>query len=48
MGTSVVAAVNNYDDPEALKEIAKDPGKGMRGQANVDLDEDEKLQGRGV
>ena len=48
MGTSVVAAVNNYDDPEALKEIAKDPGKGMRGQANIDLDEDEKLQGRGV
>ena len=48
MGTSVVAAVNNYDDPDALKEIAKDPGQGMRGQANVDLEEDEKLQGRGV
>ncbi|TQQ80393.1 pyridoxal 5'-phosphate synthase lyase subunit PdxS [Halonotius roseus] len=48
MGSSIVEAVTNYDDPETLKEIAKDPGKGMRGQANVDLDEDEKLQGRGV
>ncbi|ESS08774.1 MAG: pyridoxal phosphate synthase yaaD subunit [uncultured archaeon A07HN63] len=48
MGESVVEAVNNYDDPEALKEIAKDPGEGMPGQANVDLEEDEKLQGRGV
>ena len=48
MGASIVEAVTNYDDAEALKEIAKDPGKGMRGQANVDLDEDEKLQGRGV
>jgi Pyridoxine biosynthesis enzyme len=48
MGESVVEAVNNYDDPEALKEIAKDPGEGMRGQANINLEEDEKLQGRGV
>ncbi|EMA18884.1 pyridoxal 5'-phosphate synthase lyase subunit PdxS [Haloarcula argentinensis] len=48
MGESVVAAVNNYDDPEQLKEIAKNPGKGMKGQANADLDEEEQLQGRGV
>ena len=48
MGESIVAAVNNYDDPETLKEIAKNPGKGMRGQANAMLDEEEKLQGRGV
>jgi len=48
MGESIVAAVNNYDDPEQLKEIAKNPGKGMKGQANADLDEEEKLQGRGV
>ncbi|MDY6779034.1 MAG: pyridoxal 5'-phosphate synthase lyase subunit PdxS [Halobacteria archaeon] len=48
MARAIVEAVNNYDDPERLKEIAKDPGKGMRGQANVDLEEDEKLQGRGV
>jgi len=48
MGESIVAAVNNYDDPETLKEIAKSPGKGMKGQPNVDLDDEEKLQGRGV
>jgi len=48
MGESIVAAVNNYDDPEQLKEIAKNPGKGMKGQANADLDEEEHLQGRGV
>jgi pyridoxal 5'-phosphate synthase pdxS subunit len=48
MGESIVAAVNNYDDPEQLKEIAKNPGKGMKGQANADLDEEEQLQGRGV
>jgi pyridoxal 5'-phosphate synthase pdxS subunit len=48
MGEAIVEAVNNYDDPERLKEIAKEPGQGMAGQPNVDLDEDEKLQGRGV
>ncbi|MDZ7745396.1 MAG: pyridoxal 5'-phosphate synthase lyase subunit PdxS [Halobacteriales archaeon] len=48
MGEAIVAAVNNYDDPETLKEIAKSPGKGMSGQANALLDEDEKLQGRGI
>ena len=48
MGESVVAAVNNYDDPDTLKEIAKEPGKGMEGTANEMLAEEEKLQGRGV
>jgi pyridoxal 5'-phosphate synthase pdxS subunit len=48
MGDAVVEAVNNYDDPEVLKEIAKSPGKGMAGQANEQMDEEEKLQGRGV
>ncbi|MFD1514917.1 pyridoxal 5'-phosphate synthase lyase subunit PdxS [Halomarina rubra] len=48
MGTAVVEAVNNYDDPEALKEIAKDIGRGMKGQANETMPEEEKLQGRGV
>ena len=48
MGESVVAAVNNYDDPDTLKEIAKEPGKGMDGTANETLAEEEKLQGRGV
>ncbi|MFB6117284.1 pyridoxal 5'-phosphate synthase lyase subunit PdxS [Halosegnis sp.] len=48
MGESIVAAVNNYDDPERLKEIAKEPGKGMEGTANETMPEEEKLQGRGV
>ncbi|PSQ34390.1 pyridoxal 5'-phosphate synthase lyase subunit PdxS [Halobacteriales archaeon QS_9_70_65] len=48
MGTAVVEAVNNYDDPERLRDIAKGIGKGMTGRANDDLDEDEQLQTRGV
>jgi pyridoxal 5'-phosphate synthase pdxS subunit len=48
MGEAVVAAVNNYDDPDELKEIAKSPGKGMKGQANETMPEEEKLQDRGV
>ncbi|MFC6785047.1 pyridoxal 5'-phosphate synthase lyase subunit PdxS [Halobaculum halobium] len=48
MGEAIVKAVNNYDDPETLTEIAKSPGKGMSGQANEQMDEEEKLQGRGV
>jgi pyridoxal 5'-phosphate synthase pdxS subunit len=48
MGTAIVEAVNNWDDPEALLEIASNVGEGMAGDANVDLPEEEKLQGRGV
>ncbi len=48
MGTAIVEAVNNWDDPRALAEIAADIGEGMEGDANVDLPEEEKLQGRGV
>jgi pyridoxal 5'-phosphate synthase pdxS subunit len=48
MGTAVVEAVNNYDDPEALRDIAKGIGSGMKGQANETMPEEEKLQGRGV
>jgi pyridoxal 5'-phosphate synthase pdxS subunit len=48
MGKAIVEAVNNYDEPEVLKEIAKSPGKGMSGQANEEMAEEEKLQGRGV
>ncbi|MFB6243170.1 MAG: pyridoxal 5'-phosphate synthase lyase subunit PdxS [Halobaculum sp.] len=48
MGTAIVEAVNNWDDPERLAEIAANAGSGMRGDANVDLPEEEKLQGRGV
>ncbi|KAB1193406.1 pyridoxal 5'-phosphate synthase lyase subunit PdxS [Haloferax sp. MBLA0076] len=48
MGTAVVEAVNNWDDPEKLAEIATGIGKGMKGEANVDMPEEKKLQGRGV
>lgn len=48
MGKAIVEAVNNWDDPEALAEITKGIGRGMKGDANVDLPEEEKLQGRGV
>jgi len=48
MGEAIVQATNNWDDPEALAEISKDIGSGMRGDANADLPEEEKLQDRGV
>jgi pyridoxal 5'-phosphate synthase pdxS subunit len=48
MGTAIVRAVNNWDDPEELAAISKNVGAGMEGDANVDLPEEEKLQGRGV
>jgi pyridoxal 5'-phosphate synthase pdxS subunit len=48
MGQSIVAAVNNWDDPDTLAEIAANAGQGMSGDANVDLPEDEQLQHRGV
>jgi pyridoxal 5'-phosphate synthase pdxS subunit len=48
MGTAIVEAVNNWDDPDRLADIAKGIGKGMKGQSNSDMPEEEKLQGRGV
>ncbi|WP_254769275.1 pyridoxal 5'-phosphate synthase lyase subunit PdxS [Salinilacihabitans rarus] len=48
MADAIVRAVNDWDDPEALAEISKNIGAGMRGDANVDLPDEEKLQGRGV
>lgn len=48
MGEAVVEAVNNWDDPEKLADIASGIGKGMKGEANVDMPEEKKLQGRGV
>jgi pyridoxal 5'-phosphate synthase pdxS subunit len=48
MGTATVEAVNNWDDPETLAEIAADIGKGMKGESNVDMPEEQQLQGRGV
>jgi pyridoxal 5'-phosphate synthase pdxS subunit len=48
MGQAIVEAVNNWDNPEALADIAANAGAGMAGDANVDLPEDEQLQHRGV
>jgi pyridoxal 5'-phosphate synthase pdxS subunit len=48
MGEAIVEAVNHWDDPETLAEIAANAGQGMQGDANADLDEDEQLQHRGV
>lgn len=48
MAEAIVMAVNNWDDPEKLKEIATGTGRGMKGQANESLSESEKLQDRGV
>jgi len=48
MGTAIVEAVNNWDDPDRLAEIATNVGRGMKGQSNADMAEEEKLQGRGV
>ena len=47
MGRAIVDAVNNWDDAERLTEIASNIGAGMKGDPNVDLPEDEKMQGRG-
>ncbi len=48
MGEAIVEAVNNWDDPTRLADIAANLGKSMKGDANVDLPEEERLQGRGV
>ncbi|QCC46853.1 pyridoxal 5'-phosphate synthase lyase subunit PdxS [Halobellus limi] len=48
MGEAIVEAVNNWDDPDELADIASNLGKGMKGESNADLPEEEKLQGRGV
>mgnify|MGYP000291894695 CR=1 FL=1 len=48
MGAAIVDATTNWDDPDRLVEIATDIGKGMSGEANTDLPEEERLQGRGV
>jgi pyridoxal 5'-phosphate synthase pdxS subunit len=47
MGRAVVDAVNSWDDAQRLAEISSNIGSGMKGEANVDLPEDEKMQGRG-
>lgn len=48
MGRTIVEAVNNYDKPDRLAEIASNSGKGMRGKSNADLEDEEHMQDRGV
>ncbi|QCJ46246.1 MULTISPECIES: pyridoxal 5'-phosphate synthase lyase subunit PdxS [Haloprofundus] len=48
MGEAIVEAVNNWDDPERLADISTDVGRGMKGQSNSEMADEEKLQGRGV
>jgi pyridoxal 5'-phosphate synthase pdxS subunit len=47
MGRSIVEAVNNYDDPESLKEISRNVGGGMKGRSKESLSEEEQMQYRG-
>jgi len=47
MGRAIVDAVNNWDDPAKLADISSNIGSGMKGEANVDLPEEEQFQGRG-
>lgn len=46
-GKAIVEAVNNYEDPEILKEISKNLGKPMSGIDIEKMDEEEKIQNRG-
>jgi pyridoxal 5'-phosphate synthase pdxS subunit len=48
MGKTIVRAVNNYDDQDELAQIASRSGKGMRGQPNTNLSDEEQLQDRGI
>jgi pyridoxal 5'-phosphate synthase pdxS subunit len=48
MGDAIVRATTNWDDPDTVADISRNVGKGMKGDANADLPEEEQLQGRGV
>jgi len=48
MGRAIVEAVNHWDDPETLAEIASNIGKSIKGEANVGMDPADQLQHRGV
>jgi len=48
MGTAIVEAVNNWDDPTSSRRHRLRHRQGMKGQSNEDLPDEEKLQGRGV
>ncbi|MCX2819225.1 pyridoxal 5'-phosphate synthase lyase subunit PdxS [Haladaptatus sp. F3-133] len=47
MGRAIVEAVNRYDDPEALTEISRNVGGGMKGRSKDSLSEEEQMQYRG-
>jgi len=48
MAEAIVAATTNFDDADRLAEIAQGIGAGMKGEANVDLPEEQQLQHRGI
>ncbi len=48
MANAIVEAVNNWDDAEILTQISTGIGKGMKGEANIDLPEEKKMQMRGI
>jgi pyridoxal 5'-phosphate synthase pdxS subunit len=48
MGTAIVDAVNDWDDPEALATVAGAAGGGMKGESNASMPDEERLQDRGV
>ncbi|ADB63626.1 pyridoxine biosynthesis protein (plasmid) [Haloterrigena turkmenica DSM 5511] len=48
MAKAVVEATNHWNDPEQLTKISKNLGKGMKGDANIDLPEEEYFQDRGI
>ena len=48
MADAIVRATTQWDDPTALADISTNIGAGMKGDANVDLPEEEQLQHRGV
>ncbi|WP_135830294.1 pyridoxal 5'-phosphate synthase lyase subunit PdxS [Halorussus halobius] len=47
MADAIVAATNNWDDPDRLADVSRNVGSGMKGEANATLSDEEKLQGRG-
>jgi pyridoxal 5'-phosphate synthase pdxS subunit len=48
MANAIVEAANNWDNKEKLAQISTGIGKGMKGEANIDMPEAKKLQGRGI
>jgi pyridoxal 5'-phosphate synthase pdxS subunit len=46
-GAAIVKAVTHYDNPEILAEVSRNLGEPMVGRNVVDLDESERMAGRG-